>query len=71
MTASIGILKWDNKKQINEELLDNFLSEIIIKLVSDTKFSSMMQDKIRYDGAYGAKSKLIEETDSLDPMTVT
>ncbi len=34
------------KKQINEELLDNSVSEIIIKLVSNPKFATMMQDKI-------------------------
>lgn len=38
--------KCDYKKQINEELLDNSVSEIIIKLVSNPKFASMMQDKI-------------------------
>ncbi|MBP1547090.1 MAG: recombinase family protein [Oscillospiraceae bacterium] len=38
--------KCDYKKQINEELLDNSVSEIIIKLVSNPKFAAMMQDKI-------------------------
>lgn len=38
--------KCDYKKQINEELLDNSVSEIIIKLVRNPKFASMMQDKI-------------------------
>lgn len=38
--------KCDYKKQINEELLDNSVSEIIIKLVSNPKFATMMQDKI-------------------------
>ena len=38
--------KYDYKKQINEELLDNSVSEIIIKLVSNPKFAAMMQDKI-------------------------
>ena len=38
--------KCDYKKQINEELLDNSVSEIIIKLVSNSKFAAMMQDKI-------------------------
>lgn len=38
--------KCDYKKQINEELLDNSVSEIIIKLVSNPKFASMMQEKI-------------------------
>lgn len=77
--------KCDYKKQINEELLDNSVSEIIIKLVSNPKFASMMQDKINMQvdttaieqelanyekqlrQAYGVKSKLIEEIDSLDP----
>lgn len=77
--------KCDYKKQINEELLDNSVSEIIIKLVSYPKFASMMQDKINMQvdttaieqelanyekqlrQAYGVKSKLIEEIDSLDP----
>ena len=38
--------KCDYKKQINEDLLDNSVSEIIIKLVRNPKFASMMQDKI-------------------------
>ena len=38
--------KCDYKKQINEDLLDNSVSEIIIKLVRNPKFVSMMQDKI-------------------------
>lgn len=77
--------KCDYKKQINEELLDNSVSEIIIKLVSNPKFASMMQEKINMQvdttaieqelanyekqlrQAYGVKSKLIEEIDSLDP----
>lgn len=77
--------KCDYKKQINEELLDNSVSEIIIKLVSNPKFASMMQDKINMQvdtsaieqelanyekqlrQAYGVKSKLIDEIDSLDP----
>lgn len=77
--------KCDYKKQINEELLDNSVSEIIIKLVSNPKFASMIQEKINMQvdttaieqelenyekqlrQAYGIKSKLIEEIDSLDP----
>ena len=76
--------KCDYKKQINEELLDNSVSEIIIKLVSNPKFAAMMQDKINMQvdttaieqelanyekqlrQAYGVKTKLIEEIDSLD-----
>lgn len=38
--------KCDYKKQINEDLLDNSVSDIIIKLVRNPKFASMMQDKI-------------------------
>lgn len=38
--------KCDYKKQVNEDLLDNSVSEIIIKLVRNPKFASMMQDKI-------------------------
>ena len=34
------------KKQINEELLDNAVAEVIIKLVSNPKFAAMMQEKI-------------------------
>ncbi|NMA84949.1 MAG: recombinase family protein [Epulopiscium sp.] len=33
-------------KQINEEVLDNAVAEIIIKLVSNPKFAKLMQDKI-------------------------
>ncbi|MGN0610985.1 MAG: recombinase family protein [Ruminiclostridium sp.] len=38
--------KCDYKKQISEELLDNSISKIIIKLVSNPKFSAMIQNKI-------------------------
>ncbi len=38
--------KCDYKKQISEELLDNSISEIIIKLVSNPKLSAMIQNKI-------------------------
>lgn len=34
------------KKQINEELLDDAVAEVIVKLVSNPKFASMMQEKI-------------------------
>lgn len=34
------------KKQINEELLDNAVSEVIVRLVSNPKFATMMQEKI-------------------------
>ena len=33
-------------KQIREELLDNAVAEVIIKIVSNPKFASMMQEKI-------------------------
>lgn len=38
--------KCDYKKQINEELLDDAVAEVIVKLVSNPKFASMMQEKI-------------------------
>ena len=38
--------KCDYKKQINEELLDNSVAETIIKLASNPKFASLMQEKI-------------------------
>ena len=38
--------KCDYKKQINEALLDNAVTEVIVKLVSNPKFAAMMQEKI-------------------------
>ena len=38
--------KCDYKKQISEELLDGAIAEIIVKLVSNPKFSAMIQEKI-------------------------
>lgn len=38
--------KCDYRKQIHEELLDSAVAEIIVKLVSNPKFASMMQEKI-------------------------
>ena len=38
--------KCDYKRQIHEELLDNAVAEVIVKLVSNPKFASMMQEKI-------------------------
>ena len=38
--------KCDYKKQINEELLDDAVAEVIVKLVSNPKFAAMMQEKI-------------------------
>ncbi len=38
--------KCDYKKQIHEELLDSAVAEVIVKLVSNPKFASMMQEKI-------------------------
>ena len=36
----------DYKKQIREELLDDAVAEVIVKLVSNPKFATMMQEKI-------------------------
>ena len=38
--------KCDYKKQIREELLDDAVAEVIVKLVSNPKFAAMMQEKI-------------------------
>ena len=38
--------KCDYKKQIREELIDDSVTEIITKLVSNTKFADLMQEKI-------------------------
>ena len=38
--------KCDYKKQIREELLDDAVAEVIVKLVSNPKFATMMQEKI-------------------------
>ena len=38
--------KCDYKKQIREELLDDAVAEVIVKLVSTPKFAAMMQEKI-------------------------
>ena len=38
--------KCDYKKQVNEELLDDAVAEVIVKLVSNPKFAAMMQEKI-------------------------
>ncbi len=38
--------KCDYKKQIREELLDDAVEEVIVKLVSNPKFAAMMQEKI-------------------------
>ena len=38
--------KCDFNKQIQEEILDNAVVEVIIKLVSNPKFAAMMQEKI-------------------------
>lgn len=38
--------KCDYKRQIREELLDDAVAEIIIKLVGNPKFAAMMQEKI-------------------------
>lgn len=38
--------KCDYKRQIGEELIDNAVAEVIIKLVSNPKFAELMQSKI-------------------------
>lgn len=38
--------KCDYKKQIREELLDDAVAEVIVKLVSNPNFAAMMQEKI-------------------------
>ena len=38
--------KCDYKKQIRKELLDDAVAEVIVKLVSNPKFASLMQEKI-------------------------
>lgn len=38
--------KCDYKKQIREELLDNAVAEVIVKLVGNPKFAAMMQERI-------------------------
>lgn len=38
--------KCDYKKQIREELLDDAVAEVIVKLVSNPNFATMMQEKI-------------------------
>lgn len=38
--------KCDYKKQIREELLDDAVTEVIVKLVNNSKFAAMMQKKI-------------------------
>ena len=38
--------KCDYKRQIREELLDDAVAEVIVKLVSNSKFAAMMQEKI-------------------------
>ncbi len=38
--------KCDYKKQVREELLDDAVAEVIVKLVGNSKFAAMMQEKI-------------------------
>ena len=38
--------KCDYKKQVREELLDDAVAEVIVKLVGNPKFAAMMQEKI-------------------------
>lgn len=37
--------KCDYRKQIREELLDDAVAEVIVKLVSNPHFAAMMQEK--------------------------
>lgn len=41
--------KCDYKKQIREELLDDAVAEVIVKLVSNPQFAAMMQEKNQYE----------------------
>lgn len=41
-----GRIQCDYKKQIREELLDDAVAEVIVKLVGNPKFAEMMQEKI-------------------------
>ncbi len=77
--------KCDYKKQIQEELLDDAVAEVIVKLVGNSRFASVMQEKINrkvdtvaieqeiadYEKqlrqSYSVKTRLMDETDSLDP----
>ena len=45
--------KCDFNKQIQEEVLDNAVVEVIIKLVSNPKFAAMMYDEFNYDASDG------------------
>lgn len=38
--------KCDYKRQIQEELLDNAIAEVIVKLVSNPRFAALMREKI-------------------------
>lgn len=40
--------KCDYRKQIHEELLDDAVAEVIVKLVSNPKFAAMMQEQINH-----------------------
>jgi len=44
--------KCDYKKQIREELLDDAVAEFIVKLVSNPRFASMMQEKSKHEGVH-------------------
>lgn len=64
--------KCDYKKQIREELLDDAVAEVIVKLVGNPKFAAMMQEKIKrkadldywfyrmYDKIQNVETQLIE-----------
>ncbi len=55
--------KCDYKKQINEELLDNAVAEVIVKLVSNPKFAAMMQEKINMKVDTAAIDQEIKEAE--------
>lgn len=52
--------KCDYKKQIHEERLDNSVSEIIIKLVSNPKFAKSIRKKINMEVDTSMLDKEIE-----------
>jgi len=52
--------KCDYRKQVHEELLDDAVAEVIVKLVSNPKFAAMMQEKINMKVDTTAIQKEIE-----------
>lgn len=62
--------KCDYKKQIREELLDDAVAEVIVKLVGNPKFATMMQEKINskvdtaiIEGGEHVKIRFAEKSD--------